>query len=470
MARLLPARYRHFFALPGELSDCRRKQHKREHRKKQRRRYPDPERQAIPPCWVAQEPIVAPEAIQVPTPARGLARFFGGSVYEVVGQAASAANDEDVGSHPHRVPDIVRPCGSGHPPASRALLQHGVALSLPPNTSERPSWADPSHLRPPPSRRPDPRPGDGLAVPVRHPSRPPRSPPACNYDTINMKRGIKMPFGGKPKLKDIAVFSRQFATMINSGLSLLRSLYILAEQTENKELSKVVDQVRQDVERGASLSQALSRHPKVFNRLYVAMVRAGETGGVLDSVLLQTASIIEKQVELRRKIKSAMTYPTVVFCLCLLIVAAMLLFIVPTFKSIYAQLGGTLPALTRILIAISTAFKKFFPVFIVLGGIGIWGFRRWIQTDAGRAVWDRVKLKTPVFGKLVHKTALTRFSQTLAVLMRSGVPILESLEITSETVNNTVLSDAVKDVQAGVKVGEAMAKPLATTRSSRLWS
>jgi len=271
-----------------------------------------------------------------------------------------------------------------------------------------------------------------------------------------------MPFGGKPKLKDIAVFSRQFATMINSGLSLLRSLYILAEQTENKELSKVVDQVRQDVERGASLSQALSRHPKVFNRLYVAMVRAGETGGVLDSVLLQTASIIEKQVELRRKIKSAMTYPTVVFCLCLLIVAAMLLFIVPTFKSIYAQLGGTLPALTRILIAISTAFKKFFPVFIVLGGIGIWGFRRWIQTDAGRAVWDRVKLKTPVFGKLVHKTALTRFSQTLAVLMRSGVPILESLEITSETVNNTVLSDAVKDVQAGVKVGEAMAKPLAT--------
>jgi len=190
-------------------------------------------------------------------------------------------------------------------------------------------------------------------------------------------------------------------------------------------------------------------------------VRAGETGGVLDSVLLQLAAVIEKQVELRRKIKSAMTYPVVVFCVCILIVAAMLLFIVPTFKNIYSQLGGTLPVLTRVLISISTAFKKFFPIFFVLGGLGIWGFKRWIETDTGRAVWDRVKLKVPVFGKLVHKTALTRFASTLGVLMRSGVPILEALEITSDTVSNDVLALAVKDVQAGVKVGESMAKPLA---------
>src|SRR5438067_4329452 len=282
-------------------------------------------------------------------------------------------------------------------------------------------------------------------------------------DDTGFQKEIKLPFGqGKRvKLKDIAVFSRQFATMINSGLSLLRSLYILAEQTENKALSKVVDEVRQDVEKGASLSQALARHPKVFNRLYVAMVRAGETGGVLDSVLLQLADVIEKQVELRRKIKSAMTYPTVVFAVCLLIVAAMLLFIVPTFKGIYDQLGGTLPTLTRVLIGVSTIFKKFFPIFIVVGGVGIWVLKRWIKTDKGRAAWDRVKLKMPVFGKLVHKTALTRFSSTLGVLMRSGVPILEALEITSETVGNDVLSVAVKDVQAGVKVGESMAKPLA---------
>src|SRR5438874_6352021 len=198
-------------------------------------------------------------------------------------------------------------------------------------------------------------------------------------DDTGINKELKLPFGGKPKLKDIAIFSRQFATMINSGLSLLRSLYILAEQTENKQLAGVVDQVRQDVERGASLSQALGRHPKVFNRLYVAMVKAGETGGVLDSVLLQLADVIEKQVELRRKIKSAMTYPVVVLCLCLLIVAAMLLFIVPTFKGIYDQLGGTLPTLTRVLIGVSTIFKKFFPIFIVVGGVGIWLLKRWIK-------------------------------------------------------------------------------------------
>jgi type IV pilus assembly protein PilC len=281
-------------------------------------------------------------------------------------------------------------------------------------------------------------------------------------DDTGLQKELNLSFGGKPKMKDIAVFSRQFATMINSGLSLLRALYILADQTENKQLCTVIDHVRQDVEKGASLSQALSRHPKVFTRLYVAMVRAGETGGVLDSVLLQLASVIEKQVELRRKIKSAMTYPTVVFALCLLIVTAMLLFIVPTFKNIYSQLNGTLPVLTRVLIKISEIFKSFFPVFFLLGIGAVVGFKRWVRTDHGREIWDRVKLRAPVFGKLVHKTALTRFSQTLSVLLRSGVPILEALEITSETVNNTVLANAVKDVQSGVKTGESMAKPLGT--------
>src|SRR3989440_5962865 len=197
---------------------------------------------------------------------------------------------------------------------------------------------------------------------------------------VNVHREIKLPgFSDRVKLKDVAVFSRQFATMINSGLSLLRALYILAEQTENPALAKVVDEVRQDVEKGASLSQALSRHPKVFSRLYVAMVRAGETGGVLDAVLLQLASVIEKQVELRRKIKSAMTYPTVVFCLCILIVAAMLMFIVPTFKNLYGQLGGTLPLLTRVLIGVSSFFKSFW--WLIFGAIGgaVYALRRWVE-------------------------------------------------------------------------------------------
>jgi type IV pilus assembly protein PilC len=249
--------------------------------------------------------------------------------------------------------------------------------------------------------------------------------------------------------------------MINSGLSLIRSLHILTDQTDNKKLAAVVTEVRLDVEKGASLSQALSRHPKVFNRLYVSMVRAGETGGVLDSVLLQVADIIEKQVELKRKIKSAMTYPVAVLCLVLLIVTAMLIFVVPTFETLYSDLGGTLPLPTRMLLAVSGFATKFAPLILVFDVLAAFGFKRWIQSDGGRARWDAFKLRVPIFGKLVHKTALTRFSRTFAVLLRSGVPILESLEITAETVNNTVVAAAIKDTQDAVRRGESVATPLA---------
>ncbi|HVE46364.1 MAG TPA: type II secretion system F family protein [Acidimicrobiales bacterium] len=267
----------------------------------------------------------------------------------------------------------------------------------------------------------------------------------------------------KPKagLKDLAVFSRQFAVMIDSGLSLLRALSILETQTENKFLAEVLGQVRADVEKGTSLSQALGRHPKVFNRLYVSMVRAGETGGVLDSVLVQLADTIEKQVELRQKVKSAMTYPVAVLCLVILIVTAMLLFIVPTFKGLYVDLGGTLPLPTRILLAVSDILKKWFLLVIAAQFGFVWVFKRWIETTKGRSAWDAFKLKVPVFGKLVHLTALTRFARTLASLLRAGVPILESLEITSDTVGNTVVKKAILDVEDGVKQGEAMAHRLA---------
>ena len=261
-------------------------------------------------------------------------------------------------------------------------------------------------------------------------------------------------------VKDIAVFSRQFATMINSGLSLIRALNILSEQTENKKLCEVITEVRVDVEKGASLSAALGRHPKVFNRLYIAMVRAGETGGVLDGVLLKLADIIEKQVELKRKIKSAMTYPVAVLVLVLLIVTAMLIFVVPTFETLYSDLGGTLPAPTRLLLAVSSFVVKFAPFIIVFDVLAAIGFKKWIQSESGRGKWDAFKLKVPIFGKLVHKTAMTRFARTFAVLLRSGVPILESLEITAETVNNHVVSEAVKDVQEAVKRGETIHQPL----------
>jgi type IV pilus assembly protein PilC len=262
----------------------------------------------------------------------------------------------------------------------------------------------------------------------------------------------------KVKLKDLAVFNRQFATMVNSGLSLLRSLNILAVQTESKALAQVIADVRMDVEKGASLSQAMARHPKVFNRLFIAMIRAGETGGALDQTLMQLADTLEKQVELRHKIKSAMTYPIAVLCLVLMIVTAMLLFIVPMFKGMYKDLGGTLPLPTRILLDVSSVMVKAMPVVIVGLVLSVVGFKRWIDTDKGRALFDKVKLKVPVFGKLTHKTALTRFARTLASLLRSGVPILEALEITSDTVGNTVASNAVKDVQDGVKQGEPIAR------------
>jgi len=288
------------------------------------------------------------------------------------------------------------------------------------------------------------------------------------YVPINIEKaagaGIKTEinlFGPKkPKLKDISVFSRQFATMINSGLSLLRSLYILSEQTESDGLKNVIVEVRQDVEKGASLSQAMGKHPKVFNKLYVSMVKSGEVGGVLDQVLLRLSDTIEKQVELRGKIKSAMTYPCAVLGLVLMIVAAMLLFIVPIFKTLYDDLGGTLPLPTRLLLVISGILTKFFPIVILLIAVLVFLFRRWIKTESGRRAWDSFKLRIPVFGPLVQKTAITRFCTTLSALLRSGVPILEALDIVSDTVSNTVMSDAVQDVAQAVKGGESIHKPL----------
>jgi type IV pilus assembly protein PilC len=276
-----------------------------------------------------------------------------------------------------------------------------------------------------------------------------------------LKADIKIPgLSGRVKLRDIAVFSRQFATMINSGLSLIRSLAILADQTENPELARVLGEVRLDVEKGVSLSSAISKHPKVFNRLYIAMVRSGEIGGVLDAVLMRLADTIEKQVELRRKVRSAMTYPIVALSICILIATAMLLFIVPQFKAIYTDLGGQLPLPTRILISLSDMLKTWFPVVIVLAGVGVYLFRRWTKTDDGRMVWDRFKLRVPVFGVLTRKTALARFSRTLAALTRSGVGILEALDIVAETSGNEVVSVALRETQSAVKRGDTLARPL----------
>jgi type IV pilus assembly protein PilC len=265
----------------------------------------------------------------------------------------------------------------------------------------------------------------------------------------------------KIKLKEMAVFSRQFATMVNSGLPILRALSILASQTSNPELAKTLNECRVDIEQGASLSAAMAKHPKAFNDLYVSMVKSGETGGSLDNVLLRLADMIENEVKLRGKIKSAMTYPIAVVALVSLILSAMLLFVVPQFKSIYSQLGGSLPLPTRVLLSISDLFKKFWYVVLIGLFAGRFLFRRWKATPAGRESVDAFKLRVPVFGSLFHKTALARFAGTLAMLLRSGVPILQALDIVTDTVNNKVISKAVVDIQSSVREGESMAKPLA---------
>jgi type IV pilus assembly protein PilC len=276
--------------------------------------------------------------------------------------------------------------------------------------------------------------------------------------------GLKMEINlrpGRVKLKHLAVFSRQFATMVNSGLPILRALSILSEQTESKELGKVLLQVRVDVEQGASLSGAMSKHPKSFSELFVAMIRSGETGGVLDNVLLRLADNIEREVDLRRKIKSAMTYPIAVVALVVLLMSAMLLFVVPQFESIYEQLGGTLPLPTRILLGMSRGVRTYWWIVIALAVGAGFGFRRFKSTPQGRAILDSIKLKTPIFGNLFHKTALARFSSTLGMLLRSGVPILQAMDIVVDTVNNQVIAKAVRDVQGSVREGESIAKPLA---------
>ena len=276
--------------------------------------------------------------------------------------------------------------------------------------------------------------------------------------------------GGRVKPKEAAVFSRQFATMINAGLPLLRSLSILAEQTENKELARILGEVRSDVEGGTALSEAMSRHPKAFNRLYVSMIRAGETGGMLDSVLLRMATTMEKQVELKRKVKSAMTYPVVVGALIVLIVGGMIVFIVPMFKGMYQELGGTLPLPTRVLLGVSSFVTgKFYLVALFTGG-AIYGGRRWVGTPAGRKRWDTAKLRLPVFGRLVHKTMLARFARTLGALIRSGVSILDALDIVADTAGNAVMAAALDDTKTAVSQGEPLSKPLELIPSSPEWS
>jgi type IV pilus assembly protein PilC len=276
--------------------------------------------------------------------------------------------------------------------------------------------------------------------------------------SIKMEIRLRKP---KVKLKDLAVFSRQFATMINSGLSLLRALNILAQQTENESLKDAIKAVRDDVERGSSLSASMSKHPKVFNKLFVSMVRAGETGGQLDTVLVRVADTFEADYKLRQKVKSAMTYPVVVAGIAALLVSVMLMFIVPTFANMFTDLGGELPLPTKILMTISQQSKIIIPILLVLSVAGFIGYKKAHANNAEfRLRADQLKLKAPVFGNLFQKIALSRFSRTLGLLLRAGVPVLQAFDIVSDTTGNEVMARAAHDVKESVRTGESMSAPL----------
>jgi len=268
-------------------------------------------------------------------------------------------------------------------------------------------------------------------------------------------------FKPKVKGKDVTVFTRQFATMINAGLPLVKCLNILAEQTESPVLTEVVVDVQHEVEMGRSLSEALAKHPDVFKELYSSMVKAGEIGGVLDDVLLRIATTLESEDEIRRRIKSAMTYPVAMFAISILLLVIMLVFVVPTFENMFNDIGANLPFLTKTIMQISHFLVSWMGALVIIALIvGIIFLRRWLKTPNGRRKLDAFKLKLPVFGSLFHKMSLSRFSRTLGTLVASGVPILQALEITSKTVGNVLVAEAVDNVRSGVKEGDSIARPL----------
>jgi len=277
-----------------------------------------------------------------------------------------------------------------------------------------------------------------------------------------LQRDLTIPgLGGRVTLKDLAIFARQFSTMTSSGLSLLRSLSILEEQTSKPKLQKAVRDVRHDIEGGTSLSGAMAKQDKIFPRLMVAMINAGETGGFLDSALDRVAGNFEKDANLRAKIKSALTYPVIVICFSLLMITGVLIFIVPIFEKMFRQLGGKLPLPTRIMVVLSHEMFWIAPISIIVVTTAVIWFKRKLHEDyAWRLAFDKFKLRLPVFGNLLTKIAISRFSRNLGTLLSVGVPVMQALDVVGGTTGNAVIAEAMKDVQKSVRDGQPMSAPL----------
>jgi type IV pilus assembly protein PilC len=263
------------------------------------------------------------------------------------------------------------------------------------------------------------------------------------------------------KSDDLVIASRQLSTMVNSGMSLLRSLYVIEEQTESDKLREVWIDVRKDVEAGLAFSDALRKHPDVFNELYVAMVQAGETGGILDQTLVRVATQLEKDAALRRQIKAAMIYPSLIGGFAIVVLIALVTFLVPVFEKIFDDFGGDLPAITKFTVWLSHMFTGRWYVMIAVTVGVVWLFRFWKKSERGRIQWDRMKLKFPVkIGDIVQKVALARFSRTFSGLIAAGVPMLEAIDITGRTSGNRVIEMAMEDVRESVKRGGSLTQPM----------
>lgn len=265
------------------------------------------------------------------------------------------------------------------------------------------------------------------------------------------------------KLRDLTIFYRQFATMVNAGLTLVNSLDILTEQVENKALSDIIKIVKSDIEAGFTLSNAMAKHPQVFSELYISMVRAGEVGGVLDEILKKIADLMEKEFAIKQKIKSAMAYPSFVIGAAALMTIFMLTFILPQFVGVFAQFGGELPALTQFFVTLTYLFNKYWYIFFMIIGGLIFAFLAYTKTTNGKFNFDKFKLNAPVFGEINSKGAIARFTRIFGTLIKSGVPILEALSVSSNAIGNLVISKAVLDAKTKIKEGQSISGPLAAS-------
>ena len=275
-------------------------------------------------------------------------------------------------------------------------------------------------------------------------------------------REIELAFLKSVKASELAIFSRQLATMISSGMSILRALYVLEEQTESKFLKETIVAVRKDVEAGLSLSDSMARHPKVFNPLFVAMTQAGEMGGVLESALMRVADQLEKDASLRRQIRSAMVYPVLVITFAVGVMMALVAFLVPVFENVFKEFGGELPAMTQVSVLLSHAVVGYWWLLFTGTGVFVVAFLKWKKSSWGRPQWDRFRLRLPMkIGGIVQQVAVARWSRTLASLTSAGVPLLQALEITGRTGGNVAVEEAMDGVIASVKRGGTIAAPLA---------